>query len=79
MRNFIVTLSVFFAAFNVFAHEGHEHTQTKTGNLAISVAFDAAGNLWRAGVKDGFVQVDKSSDNGKTFTNHYRLTLFHKK
>jgi hypothetical protein len=75
MRNFIIALSVFFSALNVFAHEGHEQAQPKAGNLAISVAFDAAGNLWRASAKDGFVQVDKSSDNGKTFTKPLPINL----
>ena len=36
--------------------------------LAISVAFDANGKLWRAAVKDGFVLVDASDDLGKTFS-----------
>ena len=50
----------------VQAHE--EHTMPQKSNLAISVAFDAQGKLWRASVKDGFVQVDASSDLGKSFS-----------
>ena len=41
---------------NACAHEGHDHGPP----LAVSVALDAKGNLWRASVKDGFVLVDKS-------------------
>lgn len=50
----------------VQAHE--EHTMPQKSNLAISVAFDAQGKLWRASVKDGFVQVDASNDLGKSFS-----------
>ena len=42
------------------AHE--EHTMQQKDTLAISAAFDAQGNLWRASVKDDFVLVDKSND-----------------
>jgi len=42
---------------NAGAHEGHDHGPP----LAVSVALDAKGNLWRASVKDGFVLVDKSA------------------
>ena len=48
------------------AHE--EHTMQQKDTLAISAAFDAQGNLWRASVKDDFVLVDKSNDLGKTFS-----------
>lgn len=41
---------------NACAHEGHDHGPP----LAVSLALDAKGNLWRASVKDGFVLVDKS-------------------
>jgi hypothetical protein len=41
---------------NAGAHEGHYHGRP----LAVSVALDTQGNLWRASVKDGFVVVDKS-------------------
>lgn len=44
---------------NAGAHEGHDHGLP----LAVSVALDAQGNLWRASVKDGFVLVDKAPAN----------------
>jgi hypothetical protein len=40
-------------------HEGHDHGPT----LAVSVALDGQGNLWRASVKDGFLLVDKAPAN----------------
>ena len=53
-------------SFHVLAHEGH--TMDTKSTLAISVAFDGSGKLWRASVKDGFVLVDVSDDLGKTFS-----------
>lgn len=65
MHYFLILCSLLFAL-NATAHE--EHTMPQKSTLAISMAFDAQGNLWRASVKDGFVQVDSSADLGKTFT-----------
>ena len=65
MRYLLVIISFLFA-FNTVAHEGH--TMGQSSSLAISVAFDAQGSLWRASVKDDFVVVDKSVDLGKTFS-----------
>jgi hypothetical protein len=65
MHYFYLFLSFLFAL-NVQAHEAHTMPQKST--MAISVAFDNAGVLWRASVHEGFVQVDKSSDLGKTFS-----------
>ena len=69
MRFIASYLTVFICQFlviaQVYAHE--DHTKHQKTNLAISVAFDGAGTLWRASVHDGFVLVDKSSDLGKTF------------
>jgi hypothetical protein len=39
----------------------------KQRTLAVSVAFDAEGRLWRARANDGHVLVDHSDDQGKTF------------
>lgn len=57
---------VWLACFSLFvlAQEGSR----EQSGLAVSVAFDAAGNLWRVCVKDGVVQVDVSRDLAKTFT-----------
>lgn len=55
--NLVSSLALVVAlAGNACAHEGHDHGQP----LAVSVALDAQGNLWRASAKDGFVVVDKS-------------------
>ncbi len=64
------------------AHEEHEHGSAKSSpekmwadslakeqTLAMSVAFDAHGRLWRTSVKDHHVQVDYSDDSGKTFSS----------
>ncbi|HEY0562686.1 MAG TPA: exo-alpha-sialidase, partial [Methylophilus sp.] len=48
------------------AHEAH--TDYAPSQLAISVAFDDAGTLWRASVKEGHVWVDSSTDLGKHFS-----------
>ena len=56
---------------NVQAHEGH--TQAQKNSIAISVAFDASGRLWRAGVQEGFVVVDSSADNGKSFSKPLKI------
>jgi len=53
------------------AHEGHTHPQKSS--LAVSVAFDASGYLWRVGVQDGFVVVDTSKDGGKSFTKPLKV------
>ncbi len=53
------------ASFNAIAHDGHDHQKA---NLGISATFDSKGQLWRASVKDGAVQVDYSADLGNTFS-----------
>lgn len=53
------------------AHEGHDHEPP----LTVSVAFDQTGVLWRAGVKDGIVMVDKSQDMGRTFKSAKKLNV----
>ena len=60
-----------FISFNVVAHEGHAEYQKS--NLAISLAFDDNGKLWRASVKDDFVFVDASDDLGKTFSTSVKV------
>ncbi len=54
------------------AHE--EHTRPAENSLAISVAFDAQGELWRVGEKNGLILVDSSRDLGKTFSNPVQVT-----
>jgi hypothetical protein len=64
MRNAIVWLCMVFIPLLAQAHEGHDHGAP----LAVSVAFDAKGVLWRVSAKDGFVLVDASNDLAKTFS-----------
>ena len=54
-----------------FAHGGHE----PPSNLAISVAFDATGNLWRVRANNAFVQVDVSHDLAKTFSKPVNVSM----
>lgn len=50
----------------LLAHE--EHNKYTTETLAISLAFDSQGALWRATEKDGLIWVDVSRDLGETFS-----------
>jgi hypothetical protein len=65
MKKWMLVLVISFMS-SVFqtaqAHEKH----VQSSDLAMSVAFDPAGNLWRVQVQNGFVQVTKSLDL-KTF------------
>lgn len=71
MRYLMVFLCQFLLIFHVVAHDAH--TEHDASELAVSVASDAAGNLWRASVKDGFVLVDNSADLGKTFSKPVKV------
>lgn len=64
MRYLFSVLSL-MCSLNLLAHEAH--TEKAASKLAVSVAFDGAGKLWRASVQEGFVQIDSSADLGKTF------------
>jgi hypothetical protein len=70
MKNWIKICSLLcvLSAFNLIAlaHEGHD--TLKDDSLAMSVAPDQQGQLWRASVKEGFVYVDKSRDLGQSFS-----------
>lgn len=52
---------------NAFAHEAH--TKNDATKLAVSLAFDRKGVLWRASVSEGIIYVDQSRDQGKHFSN----------
>ncbi len=58
-------LIALFAPLFAQAHEGHDHGVP----LAVSVAFDSKGTLWRVSAKDGLVLVDASNDLAKTFSS----------
>ncbi len=70
MRYFLLILSLLIC-FNLQAHEAH--TQHTASHLAVSVTIDETGKLWRASVHDGFVEVDSSTDLGKTFSKPVKV------
>jgi hypothetical protein len=61
-----IKLCFLFVCGLALAHE--EHTKYQAGSLAVSVAMDAQGALWRVAEKDGMVMVDVSRDLAKTFS-----------
>lgn len=66
MMRFLLVISLFFCAGLGYAHEAH--TDYQPSSLAVSAAFDAQGQLWRASVNGGHVVVAYSRDLGKTFS-----------
>ncbi len=61
------------ALFALTAHAHENHTKHQSSALAIGLAFDSQGNLWRAGVADGFVNVSMSRDLGETFSTPVKV------
>lgn len=56
------------------AHEAHEHgSQPQGAALAVSLALDEKGTLWRVGVEGGHVIVQASTDMGRTFGQPRKL------
>ena len=53
---YLIFLMMFLVTLQVPAHEEHTMPQKSTMGMsvAINVAFDAQGKLWRASVKDGY-------------------------
>lgn len=70
MRFLIVLLSLIFVT-STSAHEAKPNSAEK--QLAISLATDEQGQLWRAEIIDGFVVVSMSQDLGKTFSKAVRV------
>ena len=68
MKNLFLFCVVFLISLplKVTSHEGHAQQQKPM--LAISVAFDSSGNLWKASSNGDFVQVESSRDLGKHFS-----------
>lgn len=62
-----------FCWFGFAAHAHEEHTSHRQATLAVSLALDAQGKLWRAAVKDGFVEVSSSQGSGKNFSRPVRV------
>jgi len=71
IRNLLLILCLSWFVFTAHAHE--DHTKHQNSTRAISLAFDAQGNLWRAGVNDEFVEVSVSRDLGKTFSTPVKV------
>lgn len=71
MTKYLLALILFGCAFFTNAHE--EHTKHQHSTLAESFTFDGDGNLWRASVRDGFVEVNASRDQGKTFSKAVKV------
>lgn len=67
----ILTFYLLCFACTLSAHEAH--TQHQNSSLAMSLAFDGQGGLWRASVNGGFVEVSSSRDFGKTFSKAVRI------
>jgi hypothetical protein len=57
----------------VNAHEAH--TALHSNSLAISVAFDAQGKIFRVAEKEGLIWVDVSQDLGKTFSSPTQVNI----
>ncbi|PCI59340.1 MAG: hypothetical protein COB34_03720 [Methylophilaceae bacterium] len=71
MMKFLLSLLLSVFTLQGLAHEAH--AVSIKSNLAISVAFDAQGTLWRASVADGFIYVDSSVDKGETFSKKVKV------
>jgi hypothetical protein len=67
----ILTFCLLCFACTLSAHE--EHTKHHNSSLAVSLAFDGQGSLWQVNVNGGFVEVNSSSDFGKTFSKAVRV------
>ncbi len=72
LKNLLVLCTTLLVGFSFLAqaHEGHDHTEKSAtkSTLAISVAFDATGKLWRVSSNGEFVKVDVSTDLGQHFS-----------
>jgi len=75
MKNTILIIGILTSILgsNASAHEAH--TKNSSTKLALSVAFDQQGQLWRASVHEGFIFVDKSTDKGKTFSSQAKVNI----
>lgn len=67
----ILTFCLLCFSCTLSAHE--EHTKHHNSSLAVSLAFDGRGSLWQVSVNGGFVEVNSSSDFGKTFSKAVRV------
>lgn len=79
MKKILCLVLSVLVGFTLSAQAHEEHTQHQSSNLAVSVAFDADGNLWRVRAKDDFVLVDISRDLGKRFTKPMAINVIAQK
>ena len=75
IKSGLFCLALLVSATYSYAHGEKHHDMTPTESLDISAAFDTRGKLWRVGIGDGFVEVSKSEDLGKTFSKPVRANL----
>ncbi len=68
----LLALCLFCSSLIVNAHD--DHTKSQDSSLAISMAFDAQGSLWRVVEKNGLILVSSSRDLGKTFSSPVQVT-----
>ena len=68
----LLALCLFCSSLVANAHD--VHTESQANSLAISVAFDAQGGLWRVVEKNGLILVSSSRDLGKTFSSPVQVT-----
>jgi hypothetical protein len=73
----LLALCLFCSSLVANAHD--DHTKSQDNSLAISVAFDAQGSLWRVLEKNGLILVSSSRDLGKTFSNPVQVTPYAQK
>lgn len=69
----IMLILVLTIALSLRAHAHEAHVLQWHGDLATATAFDQQGKLWRVTVKKGFIQVDSSTDLGKSFSEPVKL------
>ncbi|MFT7228800.1 MAG: hypothetical protein ACI8PW_001390 [Methylophilaceae bacterium] len=70
MRYFYIVLCLLMV---VQSHAHEASTDAEKSQLAVSVAADIDGQLWRVGVSQGFVEVSFSDDVGQTFSKAVRV------
>ncbi|MDG1096248.1 MAG: sialidase family protein [Methylophilaceae bacterium] len=73
LMRFLIAILSFVLVTSAPAHEAKPNSTEK--QLAISLATDEQGQLWRAEIIDGFVAVSMSEDLGKTFSKPVCVNL----
>lgn len=68
---FVYFLLGFIFIVGASAHEAH--TEISASEMAVSLVADDKGQLWRANVHAGFVYVDMSTDEGRTFSKKVKV------